>query len=121
VIYAIDAVGLLVHSKESEAARVITLGGAQGLGDAKRNSGAWTKDVEDQSAAVSSRSVAALGRLARETGGTMVDNTNDLARVLSSIQMERRTYYLLEAICRAMRPRMVVFGMSVSKSDVTRL
>lgn len=95
VIYTIDAVGLRVHSKELETARVVNLGGAQGLGDAKRNSGAWTKDLEDQSAAISSRPVAALGRLARETGGMMIDNTNDLANRLSSLQLEGRTYYLL--------------------------
>jgi VWFA-related protein len=95
VIYTIDAVGLRVHSKESETARVINLGGAQGVGDARRNNGAWTKDMEDQSAALSSRPGAALGRLAGETGGRMIDNTNDLASGLSSIQTERRFYYLL--------------------------
>ena len=94
-IYPVDAVGLRVHSKESEVARNVNLGGAQAIGDAQRERGAWTKDLEKQEETLSSRPAAALGRLASETGGFLIDNTNDLGRGVARMQVERTTYYLL--------------------------
>jgi VWFA-related protein len=94
-IYPVDAAGLRVHSKEAETARTINLGGAQGVGDASRGDGAYTKDLEGQSEALSSRPASALGRLANETGGFLTDNTNDLAKGIARMQNERTTYYLL--------------------------
>jgi VWFA-related protein len=94
-IYPVDAAGLRVHSKEAETARGVNLAGAQGVGDASRGDGAYTKDLEKQSEALSSRPVAALGRLANETGGFVIDNTNDLAKGVARMQIERTTYYLL--------------------------
>jgi VWFA-related protein len=94
-IYPVDAAGLRVHSKEAETARGVNLAGAQGVGDASRGDGAYTKDLEHLSEALSSRPVAALGRLANETGGFVIDNTNDLAKGVARMQIERTTYYLL--------------------------
>jgi VWFA-related protein len=94
-VYTVDTAGLRVHSQEASVARGVDLAGAQGVGDAQRSDGAWTKDLERQEQALSSRSSAVLGRLANETGGFMIDSTNDLGRGVARMQVERTTYYLL--------------------------
>jgi Ca-activated chloride channel family protein len=43
----------------------------------------------------SSRTAAVLGRLANETGGFLIANTNDLTSGFARMQQERSTYYLL--------------------------
>jgi VWFA-related protein len=91
--YAVDAAGLRVHSEEGRLARNVDLAGAQGIGDVTRDRGAWTKDIERQSDLLSSR--VSLGRLAKETGGFVIDNTNDLTRGFARMQQERTSYYLL--------------------------
>ena len=94
-IYPVDAAGLRVHSKEQEVQHGVDLAGRQGIGDAHRSEGAWTKDLEQQEQALSSRPAAALGRLANETGGFLIDNTNDLGKGVARMQVDRTTYYLL--------------------------
>jgi VWFA-related protein len=93
--YPVDAAGLRVQSKEAEVARNVNLAGAQGIGDAAREDGAWTKDLERQNQLVESRPSAVLGRLAKETGGFLIENTNNLGAGVARMQQERRTYYLL--------------------------
>jgi VWFA-related protein len=94
-IYPVDAAGLRIHSKELETAGGVKLAGAQGIGDANRGDGAYTKELEKQSDALSSRPNAVLGRLANETGGFLIENTNDLGKGVARMQVERTTYYLL--------------------------
>ncbi len=94
-IYPVDAAGLRLHSKESELARVVGVASAQGVGDTKRSDGAWTKDLEQQEQALTSRPAAALGRLAKETGGFVIQDTNDLGAGVARMQLERSTDYLL--------------------------
>ena len=60
-----------------------------------RGDGPWTRDLEHQEQVLSSRAAAVLGRLAEETGGFLVANTNDLSKGLARMQLERRTYYVL--------------------------
>ena len=91
--YTVDAAGLRVHSEEARLARNVDLAGAQGIGDVQRDGGAWTKDIERQSDLLSSR--VSLGRLSSETGGFLIDNTNDLAKGFARMQQERTSYYLL--------------------------
>lgn len=94
--YAVDAAGLRVHSEEARLARNVDLAGAKGIGDVQRDDkGAWTKDIERQSDLLSSRPAAVLGRLAKETGGFLIDNTNDLTSGFARMQQERTSYYLL--------------------------
>jgi VWFA-related protein len=93
--YPVDAAGLRVHSEEAKVARNVQMAGAQGVGDAQRGEGAWTKELERQEQLLSSRASAVLGRLAKETGGFLLDNTNDLGKGVARIQQERTTYYLL--------------------------
>jgi hypothetical protein len=77
-VYPLDAAGLRVHSKEMELGRNVNVAGAQGVGDERRGDGPWTNDLEKQDQLLSSRPGAALGRLARETGGFLLENTNAL-------------------------------------------
>ncbi len=93
--YPVDAAGLRLHSKEAEVARNVNLAGAQGIGDAQREDGAWTKELERQNQLMESRPTAVLGRLAKETGGFVIENTNNLGAGVARIQQERTTYYLL--------------------------
>jgi len=93
--YPVDAAGLRVQSKEAEVARNVNLAGAQGIGDAAREEGAWTKELERQNQLVESRPAAVLGRLAKETGGFVIENTNNLGAGVARMQQERTTYYLL--------------------------
>jgi VWFA-related protein len=93
--YPVDAAGLRLHSKEAEVARNVNLAGAQGIGDAPREDGAWTKELERQNDLLASRPSAVLGRLAKETGGFLIENTNNLAAGVARMQRERTTYYLL--------------------------
>jgi VWFA-related protein len=93
--YPVDAAGLRIHSEEAKVNRNLEVAGAQGIGDAQRGTGAWTKDLERQEQILSSRAGAVLGRLAKETGGFLIDNTNDLGKGVARMQAERTTYYLL--------------------------
>jgi VWFA-related protein len=93
--YPVDAVGLRVHSKEMELSPNVGVAGAQGIGDAQREKGAWTKELENQEQMLSSRPTAVLGRLAKDTGGFLLENTNDLGAGVARMQQERTTYYLL--------------------------
>jgi VWFA-related protein len=94
-IYPVDAAGLRVHSAEAEVGRYADVAGAQTVGDAKRDSGGWTKELERQEQMLVSRPTAVFGRLAKETGGFLVENTNNLTAGVGRMQHERSTYYLL--------------------------
>jgi VWFA-related protein len=94
-LYPVDAAGLRLHSKEAELSRNVNLAGAQGIGDAKREDGPWTKELERQDQLLVSRPTAVLDRLAKETGGFVIENTNNLGAGVARMQQERTTYYLL--------------------------
>jgi VWFA-related protein len=94
-IYTVDAAGLRVHSQEAAVGREVSVAGAQGIGDLDRGKGPYTRDLERQEQVVSSPASAVLGRLATDTGGFLVANTNDLAAGVARMQTERTTYYLL--------------------------
>jgi VWFA-related protein len=95
-VYPVDAAGLRLHSKEAELGRNVSVAGKRGLGDEKRdNTGAWTKELEAQEEMLNSRPGVVLGRLAKDTGGFLLENTNDLSAGVARMQQERTTYYLL--------------------------
>jgi VWFA-related protein len=110
-----------VQSKEAEVARNVNLAGAQGLGDAAREDGAWTKELERQNQLVESRPTAILSRLAKETGGFLIENTNDLGAGAARMQQERRTYYLLgyEPTNATMDGKFRRVSVKVKRSKVT--
>lgn len=94
-VFTVDAAGLRVHSKEGELKRNVDIAGTQGVGDARRGDGPYTKELERQEQMLTSRPSAVLGRLAKETGGFLLENTNDLGAGVARMQQERTTYYLL--------------------------
>jgi VWFA-related protein len=91
-IYPVDAVGLRPYSKESEVARNLNLDGAHSI---VAPGSLTTKDLEKQEEMLASRPATSLGRLANETGGFLIDNTNDLGKGVARMHVERMTYYLL--------------------------
>jgi VWFA-related protein len=94
-IYPIDAAGLRVHSQGAQVGRQVEVAGAQGIGDVKRPDGPMTKELEHQEQILTSQSSAILGRLAKETGGFLLEHTNDLAAGVARMQHDRTTYYLV--------------------------
>jgi len=75
---------------------IFAVAGARGLGDEPRDDKhAWTKELEAQDEMLNSRQGLVLGRLAKETGGFVVENTNDLGAGVGRMQAERTIYYLL--------------------------
>ncbi len=95
-VYTVDAAGLRVHSKDQETAREVTTMGSAGItltptGENKsslrmleRNEDVLRKDPR-----------TSLTLLAQDTGGFLVENTNDLAKAFRQIDADRRSYYLL--------------------------
>ena len=53
---------------------------------------------------LSSRPTAILNRLARETGGFLLENTNDLGAGVARMQLERTTYICWPTSRRMPRP-----------------
>lgn len=94
-IYSIDAAGLRVHSEDLKTAQQVNVAGAQGVGDERRPDGPYTKELEQQEQLLSSKPSGALGRLAKKTGGFLVENTNNLSAGLVRMQRDRFTYYLV--------------------------
>ncbi len=95
-VYPVDAVGLRVHSTDQALSRNVAMAGARGIGDEPRDDKhAWTKDLESQSEMLASREGLVLGRLAKETGGFVIADTNDLGAGVARMQAERTVYYLL--------------------------
>ena len=91
-IYPVDALGLRLYSKESEVARNLNRDGAQSI---VAPGSLTTKDLEKQEEMLASRPATSLGRLANDTGGFLIDNTNDLGKGVARMQIDRTTYYLL--------------------------
>lgn len=95
-VYTIDAAGLRVHSKDQETSREI-----QGMGNAglKLNDDGSSQSnlhvLERNEDVLRKDPHTSLTLLASQTGGFLIDNTNDLARGFARIDADRRFYYLL--------------------------
>ena len=96
-VYSIDAAGLRVQSKQQETSRTVGQIGAIGLGDIGRDSlfNKYTEALEENERALTLDPAVSLGILASQTGGLLINNTNDLARGIRKIDEDRRNYYLL--------------------------
>lgn len=93
-VYTVDAAGLRVHSNQAETAQAIQEYGAMGIGDVERR-GKYLDALEDNERTLRRNPSVSLGILANQTGGLLVDNTNDLEDGISRINDDRRHYYLL--------------------------
>ncbi|MEO5819098.1 MAG: VWA domain-containing protein, partial [Vicinamibacteraceae bacterium] len=101
-IYAIDAKGLRLHSEQAATAR--GLAELRGVGDddqrpdmvAERDRrSSRTADLERGAFLLNKDPAANLGTLAKDTGGFLINNTNDLASAFQRIDADRRFHYLL--------------------------
>jgi hypothetical protein len=98
-IYPVDTVGLRIHSQDVASGRAISQASVSDLDTAIADPGSLAGG-----GAALSRSEAVLrggstthifGRLAKETGGFVIENTNDLAGGFRRIDADRRFHYLL--------------------------
>ncbi|WP_291981111.1 VWA domain-containing protein [Luteitalea sp.] len=93
--YPVDAAGLRAHSAVAATAREQDYAGRVALGDEGRSQGAWTRDLEKQADLVRSDGTASLARLAKETGGLLLENTNNVERIAKRIAEDQASHYLL--------------------------
>jgi len=113
-IYTIDAAGLRVHSELQATAREV-----RGLGNAgltlneDGSSQSDLRTLERNELALRRDPHVGLTVLARETGGFLIDQTNDLAGGFRDIDTDRRTYYLLAYV-----PRNTTFAGEWRKIEV---
>lgn len=95
-LYAMDAAGLRVHSQQAETANQLAdLTKATVAGVERSNNGKWSEDLERNEQLLKSDPAAALGILTSQTGGLLIQNTNDLERGMQRIDEDRRFHYLL--------------------------
>jgi VWFA-related protein len=95
-VYTIDAAGLRVHSKDQETYREVHGMGNAGLAlgpDGSNQSSLATLERNEDVLRKDPRTSLTL--LAKQTGGFLIENTNDLAKGFVRIDEDRRFYYLL--------------------------
>ncbi len=93
--YVVDAAGLRAHSTLASTGRELEVAGREGLGDVRRNDGAWTKELERQSDLLRSDGTSTLGRLAKDTGGFLLENSNAVDAMAGRIEQDQRAQYVL--------------------------
>ncbi len=95
-VYTIDAAGLRVHSKEAETGRAVRGVGAASMSlgpDGSSGNHLGLMEVNEDTLRRSPR--VSLTLLSEQTGGFLVENTNDLGRAAERIKRDRSSYYLL--------------------------
>jgi VWFA-related protein len=102
-IYAIDSAGLRIESGTIEAAREInSLANRRmpqtGRGNDSITSAPYTKALERNEDLLRLDPRSGLGRLADQTGGFLISDTNDLKAGLHRIDDDMRAYYVLTYI-----------------------
>jgi hypothetical protein len=93
-VYTVDALGLRVHSDQQATLQSIQEYGAMGIGDVERR-GKYLDALEDNERTLKRDPAVSLGILADQTGGLLINNTNDLEDGVGRIDQDRRNYYLL--------------------------
>ena len=99
-IYSIDAAGLRIQSGTAEAAREINSIAAARMEQQARsgdrvNSGPYMRSLERNEDLLRFDPRSGLGSLSDQTGGFLINNTNDLASGLRRIDDDMNGYYLL--------------------------
>ena len=95
-VYALDAAGLRAHSKQRETRDELTALSKSAVSGIERNDNRkWTEDLEVNEQMLKSDPSASLGILTSQTGGVLIENTNDLDRGIGRINDDRRNYYAL--------------------------
>ena len=99
-IYSIDAAGLRIESGTAEAAKEINSIAAarmaqQGRSSDSTSSGPYMRALERNEDALRFDPRSGLGSLSDQTGGFLINNTNDLTAGLRRIDEDMNGYYLL--------------------------
>lgn len=95
-VYTIDAAGLRVHSKDAEIGREVAAMGAAGLKvDATGSNMSTLAMMERNEDVLRKDPRTSLTLLAQQTGGVLIENTNDLADGFRQVDADRRFHYLL--------------------------
>jgi VWFA-related protein len=90
--YAADAAGLRVRSASDETRRELAvISGSSGYG----RTGPLTRKLEHNEDVLRLDPASGLGALARDTGGFLIRDTNDIAGALRRVEEELGAYYLL--------------------------
>ena len=97
-VYTFDSAGLRVHSAQQQTAREIRELTFTGLGSTSTQSPKWNESLEDNERLLKMDPAVALGILADQTGGLLVNNTNALDRAIDRINDDRRKHYLLSYV-----------------------
>ncbi len=94
--YTIDAAGLRVHSKDAETRRAVReMGNASLVLAADGSTMSNLRVMETNEDVLRWNPRTSLTMLAEQTGGFLVNNTNDLGRAFRTIDADRRFHYLL--------------------------
>jgi VWFA-related protein len=95
-VYTIDAAGLRVHSKDAEIGREVQAMGNAGLTITREGENLANLALLERNEDVLRKDPrTSLTLLAEETGGFLLENTNDLAAAFKQIDADRRFYYLI--------------------------
>ena len=94
--YTIDAAGLRVHSTDAATGRAVRAMGAAGLEVSATGASMSSLRVLEYNEEVLRRDPrTSLTMLAQQTGGFLVENTNDLGKAFRQVDSDRRFHYLL--------------------------
>lgn len=93
-VYTVDAAGLRVQNDQAQTAIAVMQYGAQGVGDVPHGE-KYLEELEDNERTLKQDPAVSLGILAEQTGGILINNTNDLENGIGRINDDRRNYYLL--------------------------
>jgi len=97
-IYTMDAAGLRAESEQHKIAEQVNKAGAGGggiLGGGKTGNGALSQSLENNEDVLRQDPRNSLSGLARDTGGTAFDNTNNLRQSFDRVESDLRNYYLI--------------------------
>ena len=95
-LYAMDAAGLRAHSAQADIQdQLDTLTKSTVAGVERSNNGKWSEDLENNETLLKSDPAAALGILTSQTGGILIQGTNDPEKAIQRIDEDRRFHYLL--------------------------
>jgi VWFA-related protein len=98
-IYTVDAAGLRTQSSTAETARQVQALAARSIGDEVRlDSSAWSQDFEVNEDVLRQDPSVSLKMLAERTGGVLINNTNNLEQGLRQIDVDARSYYLIDYV-----------------------
>jgi VWFA-related protein len=96
-IYPIDAVGLRLHSQDVANAEALQRAAASDMAAAGSKEGGGSSQGLQMAESISRSGTTSqiFHRLADNTGGLVVENTNDLNNRVQQINLDRQYYYLL--------------------------